>query len=278
MHALAQIPALHAVRGIVPLAALLLILAEYLTMRWRGVAGYDGRQTFLSLVIFVGGRLFGAATLGVAALPGLLLYQHRLFDIQMTSPLSIAALFLGVEFFYYWHHRAMHGVNWFWISHAVHHSSSKLNLSAALRLGWGANLTGGVVFYLPLIWLGFPPQAVAAMLGAGLFYQFFLHVAAPVSLGPLGLILNSPQSHHVHHACNDACLDRNFGSVLIVFDRLFGSFQKPPEGETLRYGLASAEKEPNLAIIYSGWTRMFDCVRRAGSWSNRLGVLFGPPI
>jgi sterol desaturase/sphingolipid hydroxylase (fatty acid hydroxylase superfamily) len=172
----------------------------------------------------------------------------------------------------------MHGVNWFWISHAVHHSSSKLNLSAALRLGWGANLTGGVLFYLPLIWLGFPPQAVAAMLGAGLLYQFFLHVGAPVSFGPLGLILNSPQAHHVHHASNQACLDRNFGSVLIVFDRLFGSFQTLPRGETLRYGLAAAEQEPTLTIIYSGWTRLFEGVRRAGSWSGRLGILFGPPI
>ncbi len=97
------------------------------------------------------------------------------------------------------------------------------------RLGWGGDLTGGFLFYLPLVTLGFHPVAVFGMLGLGLFYQFFLHVACPPSLGPLEWILNTPRHHHVHHASNGEYLDKNFGSVLIVFDRLFGTFAKAPK-------------------------------------------------
>jgi len=124
--------------GLVPAIALGLIAIEWLVGRLRGIAVYDARQTAVTLAIFVGGRIVGAATAGIAAIPAALLYRHRLLDIPMTSPAALAALFLAVELCYYWHHRAMHAVNWLWATHAVHHSTTKLNLSAALRLGWAA--------------------------------------------------------------------------------------------------------------------------------------------
>src|SRR5215468_401320 len=221
----------------VPIITLALMAGEHLVARYRHERVHDLGETAASLVIAVGHRIVGAATASLVMVPAAWIYQHRLFDIPLAQPWSLVALFLGVEFCYYWHHVAMHKVRWFWATHAVHHSATKLNLSAAIRLGWGGNFSGGLLFYLPLVWLGFAPAAVFATMAIGLFYQFFLHMARAPRLGPLEWVLNTPRHHHVHHASNDPCLDKNFGSVLIVFDRLFGSFAEAPVDEPLRFGL-----------------------------------------
>ena len=122
-------------------------------------------------------------------------------DIPLDTAWSWGALFLGTELAYYWFHRASHRVRWLWTTHAVHHSATHFNLSAAIRL-WTGQLTGAFVFFLPLAWIGFAPLAIGAMLSAGLIYQFFLHTAFPVRLGPLEWILNTPAHHRVHHSCN----------------------------------------------------------------------------
>src|SRR5581483_2365803 len=100
-------------------------------------------------------------------------------------------------------------------------------------LGWGGALAGGFAFYLPLLLIGFRPQGILAMLAISGLYQFFLHAAWAPRLGPLEWVLNTPRHHHVHHAANEVCLDRNFGGILIVFDRLFGTFAGAP-AEPLR--------------------------------------------
>jgi sterol desaturase/sphingolipid hydroxylase (fatty acid hydroxylase superfamily) len=151
-----------------------------------------------------------ASSRGLAALPFVLLYRHRLFDIPMATAWSWIALFLGAELAYYWFHRASHRVRWLWATHAVHHSATHFNLSAPIRIGWTGQLSGAFVFFLPFAWIGFSPPAIGSMLSAGLLYQFFLHTAFPVRLGPLEWILNTPAQ--VHYACNEACLDKNYGS------------------------------------------------------------------
>ena len=134
------------------------------------------------------------------------------------------------------------------------------------------------MFFLPLAWIGFSPVAIGAMLTAGLLYQFFLHTALPVSLGPLEWILNTPAHHRVHHACNEACLDKNYGSVLIVFDRLFGTFAAQPTHEPLRFGLKGREPSHNpLAIAFGEWRHLFRDTARAKGARAKLKVLLGAP-
>jgi len=264
---------------IAPLAALILMAAEYVVARLTKSDSYDLGESAASLVIAVGHRVTTALTAGAIGLPIAWVYQHRLLDIPPYHPASLAALFLGVEFCYYWHHVAMHKVKWFWATHAVHHTATKLNLTAAIRLGWGGNFSGGILFYLPLVWLGFAPAAVFATMAIGLFYQFFLHVARAPRLGPLEWVLNTPRHHHVHHASNDPCLDKNFGSVLIVFDRLFGTFADAPADEPLRFGLKGSEaptRQP-LAAALAGWGEIARGLWNAGSWRGRWQALFGPP-
>lgn len=211
-------------------------------------------------------------------MPFLFVYSHRLFEIPLDSVWTWLALFLGVEFCYYWFHRASHRIRWLWATHAVHHSATNFNLSAAIRLGWTGQLSGAFVFFLPLAWIGFHPLAIGAMIGVGLLYQFFLHTALEVRLGPLEWVLNTPAHHRVHHASNDGCLDKNYGSIVIVFDRLFGTFAAAPSGEPLRYGLKGREPSNNpFRIALGEWVHLFRDVTRARGLKERLRITFGAP-
>ncbi|MFG1378133.1 sterol desaturase family protein [Xanthobacter autotrophicus] len=260
------------------LIALTLMAAEYLFHTLNHVESHDAGESAASLAIAVGNKVIGALTASLAAVPVFFVAQHRLFDIPMQGVAVWVALFLAVEFCYFLHHLAMHKVRWLWATHAVHHSATRLNLSAAVRIGWGGHLTGGLVFYLPLVALGFPPLAVFGMLGAGLVYQFFLHLARPPHLGPLEWVLNTPRHHTVHHASNASIVDRNFGGVLIVFDRLFGTFAEAPRGETLSFGVAGTPTSRNpLAIVFREWIAMLRDARHTPGLGNKLRVLFGPP-
>lgn len=256
-----------------------LIGLEYGWNRWRGRSSYDPGETAATLVIALGQRLIGALLAGAAVAPLSWVYGHRLWDLPVDQGWSLGLLFLGVECAYYWHHRAMHRFRWLWATHQVHHSATRFNLSCALRLGWGGPITGAVLFYLPLVWLGFHPAAVLGMLAASLFFQFFLHLAHAPGLGPLEWVLNTPRHHRVHHAANTACLDRNFGGMVIVFDRLFGTFAAAPAGEALRYGLAGVagpSRHP-FAVALTGWRDVAGRLWRARDWRDRLEAVAGRP-
>lgn len=256
-----------------------LVALEFGYGLWRGRNTYDARETAATAAILVGHRLLQSVVAGIAVVPMLLAWEHRLFDIRLDRAWAALALFLAVEFVYYWHHRAMHGVRWFWASHAVHHSARHFNLSAGLRLGWFASLTGNFVFYLPLAFLGFHPAGIFGALALNLFYQFFLHTEYLPKLGPLEWVLNTPTHHRVHHACNEACLDRNFGGVLILYDRLFGSFAEAPKDEVLRYGVKDARVASHrpLRLELIGWIAMARDLGHARSLTAAGRALFGRP-
>jgi len=276
---LAQLsPVMRPMGGFLALT-LIFVAAEYVYARLsHRDEDHDLAETAASIGVAFGDLGVRMLTGGLAALPFVLLYRHRLFDIPMHSAWSWSALFLGAEFAYYWFHRASHRVRWLWATHAVHHSATHFNLSAAIRIGWTGQLSGAFVFFLPLAWIGFPPLAIGAMLSAGLLYQFFLHTAFPVRLGPLEWILNTPAHHRVHHACNEACLDKNYGSVLILFDRLFGTFAPAPREEPLRFGLKGREVALNpFGIAFAEWRALLADVARVRGLRAKLASLFGAP-
>lgn len=256
-----------------------LIVLEYAASRLAHMETHDAKETAASFVIAIGNRIIRTLEAGLVAVPFLLAYEYRLYDIDLESPLAWIALFLLVELVYYWHHRASHTVRWLWATHSVHHSPTRFNLTAGIRLGWTAAISGHFLFYVPLALLGFHPLAIAAVLGANLGYQFFIHSELAPRLGPLEWILNTPTHHKVHHACNEECLDKNFGGTLIVFDRLFGTFAAPPEAEPLRYGLVGREPSYNpVTIVFGEWAAILRDLRTsdeglAGWWL----ILIGPP-
>ena len=259
--------------------ALLFIAMELLYARLAAHdQGHDLAETAASIGVAIGDLAVRLLTSGLAAVPFLAVYQHRLFDMPLDRAWAWVTLFLGVELCYYAFHRASHRVRWLWATHAVHHSATRFNLSAAIRLGWTGTISGAFVFFLPLALIGFHPVAIAAVMGLGLLYQFFLHTAFPVSLGLLEWVLNTPAHHRVHHACNDPCLDKNYGNVLIVFDRLFGTCAAPPVGERLRFGLKDRSPSLNpLRIAFGEWSRLARDAGAARGMAAKLKVLFGAP-
>ena len=205
-------------------------------------------------------------------------YRHRIGSAPVGPLAGFAAVFLGQEFCYYWFHRAAHRVRWFWATHAVHHSPNELNFSAAYRLGLTGKLSGSALFFAPLLWLGLPPAAVFGTLSLNLLYQFWLHTDWCPKLGPLEYVLNTPSHHRVHHASNLDYLDANYGGILIVFDRLFGTLTVERPDLPCRFGLVKplATHNPLLIAIHE-WRAMLGDIRAARSWHDRLRHLFGPP-
>jgi sterol desaturase/sphingolipid hydroxylase (fatty acid hydroxylase superfamily) len=265
-------------RALIAGLAIAFMVLEYGAARLVHHDTHGLRESAASFGVAVGQSLIRALEAGALAIPFAFVYAHRLFDFDARAPLARAALFVATEFVYYWHHRASHRIRWFWATHAVHHSATRLNFTAAIRLGWTGNLSGAFVFFLPLVWIGFDPLVVVGMLGANLLYQFFIHTELVPKLGALEWILNTPAQHRVHHASNATCIDRNFGGVLSIFDRLFGTFAEAPLDEPLRYGLAGRATSLNPARIALGeWGSMAQDFRNAAGWSARWRVLSGPP-
>ena len=207
-----------------------------------------------------------------------LAWRHRLATVPLDGFVSFALLFLGQEFCYYWYHRAAHRVRWFWATHAVHHSPNEFNLGIAYRFGWTGKIAGNALFFVPMIWLGFAPKAVFAALALNLLYQFWLHAEWVPKLGWLEYVLNTPSHHRVHHASNTDYIDANYGGVLIVFDRLFGTFVAERPDLPCRYGLVKPLISNNpIRIAFHEWVNLLDDLRGARSWREAIGYLFGPP-
>ncbi len=240
---------------------------------------YDWRAFLASLGDAVGRRIIVSVLgLGVIAAVLAVAWSHRIATIPMDRWWSWPLLFLGEEFCYYWMHRADHRIRWMWATHAVHHSSNQFVLANAYRLGWTAQVSGTALFMAPLVLVGFSPAVVLAALAANLVYQFWIHTELIGRLGPLEWVLNTPSHHRVHHARNDAYLDRNFGGVLIVFDRLFGTFAEERADTPCSYGLVEPLTTNNpVRIAFHGWRRMWREFCDAEGLREHALALFGPP-
>jgi len=241
---------------------------------------YNWRAALASIIDALGREYVIKTFVAVGLATPVILWAltHRVATLPINSGLAFALLFLGVEFFYYWFHRASHRMRWFWATHAIHHSSSELNLGAAYRFGWTGQLSGTGVFFAPLIWLGYPPTAVFGVLGLNLLYQFWIHATWIPKLGWLEYVLNTPSHHRVHHAANAEYLDANYGGILIIWDRLFGTFIAEREDLPCRYGLVKPLLSNNPVVINANeWIALGRDLWQARSWRERAQYLFGPP-
>ncbi len=254
-----------------------LLVAEVIITAIQQKEYYDAKDTAGSLTMGIGNVVVGfvgkALTFGAYSL----VYQFRLFTVDMIQWWAWVVLFFADDFSYYWFHRISHGSRYFWASHVVHHSSLKYNLGTALRQTWTGSLTGSWVFWLWLPLVGFPPVAVMTMQAVSLIYQFWIHTELVGKLpAPIEFIFNTPSHHRVHHASDLRYLDKNHAGVLIIWDRLFGTFE--PEGERPTYGLTTnLNSHHPVRIAFHEWQAIARDLRRAGSFRNALGYLFGPP-
>ena len=202
-----------------------------------------------------------------------LLWDHRVVDLG-AGWVGWAAALVGWDLVYYWEHRISHEVRFFWASHVNHHSSREFNLSTALRQPWTAFHTALMV--APLALVGVRPDLIVMAGAINLIYQFWVHTEAIDRLGPLEWVLNTPSHHRVHHGSNPRYLDRNYGGILIVWDRLFGTFQA--EVEPVVYGLTKDLDSYNLlTIAFHEWSALAGDVWGARGWRDRAGHLLRGP-
>jgi sterol desaturase/sphingolipid hydroxylase (fatty acid hydroxylase superfamily) len=223
-------------------------------------------------------RLLAFAPFGMLAPVYFWAYDHRLFILSADSVGGVLLLFVSLEFFYYWFHRASHTMRWFWNAHSVHHSPNSFTLAAAYRLGWLGKFTGATIFFTPIMLLGFEPVTVLIALQLNLIYQFWIHADWIPKLGWLEYVMNTPSAHRVHHSRNPEYLDANYGGVLIVFDRLFGTYIEERADVPCQYGLVTPVTTYNpIRINFGPWVGLAKDLASARSIRDAWMFVFGPP-
>lgn len=259
---------------------LALLVVEWLTFRHTGdhdgpMLGYEARDTATSLSMGTGNLVIniGWKLVVVAIYSGI--YELTPLRIPSDTWWAWVLLFFADDFAYYWFHRISHEVRVFWASHVVHHSSQHYNLSTALRQTW-VPMTS-FPFWIPLAVIGIKPWMIVLEQSISLTYQFFIHTERVRRLPrPIELIFNTPSHHRAHHGSNAVYLDRNYGGILIVWDRLLGTFQA--ETEAVRYGLTKNIATHNPArVAFHEYAAIVRDVARARRWRDRLGYMFGGP-
>jgi sterol desaturase/sphingolipid hydroxylase (fatty acid hydroxylase superfamily) len=266
---------------------LLAVLVEFLALRHEareGAAeaaagdapiGYELRDTRTSLTMGVGHLVIysGWKLVMVAAYAGL--YVISPLRLDPADPWVWVLLFFADDLSYYAYHRAHHRIRLFWATHVVHHSSQHYNLSTALRQDWTP--FSSIFFWAWLPLLGFPPWMIFLAISWNLLYQFWIHTEK-IDRMPrwFEAVLNTPSHHRVHHGSNPQYLDKNYGGVLIVWDRLFGSFE--PERERVRYGLTTNIETFNpMRVAFHEFGAIWRDVRGARGWRERLGYMVKGP-
>ncbi|KQC00797.1 sterol desaturase family protein [Pedobacter sp. Hv1] len=203
------------------------------------------------------------------------IFEHwRLFDLPNTIWIWII-LFIGVDFFYYWFHRMSHQVNALWAAHIVHHQSEEYNLTVALRQSWFQSWFSWV-FYLPLAWIGFDPLMFVTLSAFNTLYQFWIHTRTIKSMGLLEYIINTPSHHRVHHGSNPKYIDKNHAGSLIIWDKMFGTFQK--EEEEVYYGITTplASWNPVWANVHY-WAELWHTAKKSDTIGDKINVFIKPP-
>lgn len=240
-------------------------------------ARYEVKDTAVSLAMGLTSQIAGLLTAGAAFAAAVWVYHHRLFTIPFTAVWAWLAVFMLEDFTYYWFHRLSHERRFWWAAHVNHHTSQHYNLSTALRQTWTGGVAGTWALWLPLSLLGFPPAMVAIQKGVSLVYQYWIHTEV-IRRMPRGFeaVFNTPSHHRVHHARNPRYLDRNYAGILIVWDRMFGSFQAELDAEPCRYGTVKNLGTFNLLrVAFHEWIGIAQDIVR--SPRHTLGWLFGPP-
>jgi sterol desaturase/sphingolipid hydroxylase (fatty acid hydroxylase superfamily) len=256
---------------------LLLLLIEVIAAAWMHQDLFEWKDTAASLTMGVGNVVIGLFTKVLLFASYSLIHRFAIFNIGYQS-WAWVLLFFAEDFTYYVFHRASHECRFFWASHVVHHSSQRYNLGTALRQTWTGGISFSFVFWLWLPLIGFPPIMVMTMQAIGLLYQFWIHTELIRSLGPLEVFFNTPSHHRVHHASNFCYLDRNHAGTLIIWDRLFGTFEPEDETEPLVYGLTKNINTYNpVRIAFHEWIDIGRDLRSARNWSERWQVVFGRP-
>lgn len=252
----------------------LLIAFELVAERIKKTTYYRTNDAINSLTAGVLSQMFGILKALVPFTLYVFLYENfALFSLADNAWLILLA-FVLYDFCYYWNHRLGHEMSILWAAHVVHHSSEEYNLTTALRQTSGSFLSW--IFYLPLAFIGVDPLLLLSVGSLNLIYQFWVHTQHIKKLGWLEWVLVTPSNHRAHHAQNQVYIDRNYGGVFIIWDRLFGSFQEELDQEPVIFGIRKAlhSWNPIYANIHV-YQQLIKDSWRTKRWSDKLRVWFG---
>lgn len=258
----------------VGLVFLLLLVSE---TAWDLFSGYRKslRETGANILISIVNSVLERLAFGAIFVVGIFAAEYLAVATIPLSWWSWPLAVLLADLTYYWMHRCEHRVRLLWTYHSVHHSSPEFNFSTALRLAWIEALFTWI-FFVPMVVLGFDPAQVIAAFAIVIAYQSWIHTEKLGKLGFLDGVLNTPSNHRVHHGRNPIYLDKNYGGILIVWDRLFGTYE--PETEQVLYGITEPVRSSNPFIInFRETTLLLKDVLRPGPLKSRLATIFMPP-
>lgn len=251
-----------------------LIVVEVLINAKKNLNLYKFKDSAANITMGLGSVVIGLLTKTFAFFVFLWIYQFRLFEIPNTWWMW-GLLLLADDVTFYWYHRSAHEIRFFWAAHVQHHSSEHMNFSVALRQSWGEPFIK-FLFYMWLPFIGFNPVYILIMQSISLVYQFFPHTKLVGKLGPIEWIFNSPSHHRVHHATQVQYLDKNHAGILIIWDRMFGTFQK--EIEVPIYGITeNINSFSPLKIASHEYISLWQDIRRVKKFSDKINYLIKPP-
>lgn len=260
----------------IPFFIITIIIEIIVDVRERANS-YEFKDARTSIAMGLGNVILGVLSKAVVFAAFIFVYEYiRLFTIPFTW-WAWVLIFFADDLAYYWFHRTSHESRFFWASHIVHHSSQHYNLSTALRQTWTGNFLS-FIFWLPLPLLGFHPVMIMAQMSISLIYQYWIHTEFIKKMPKwFEFIFNTPSHHRVHHATNPQYLDRNHAGILIIWDRIFGTFE--PEVEKPVYGLVkNIETHNPLKVAFLEWAYMFkDVFTSKTSALNKMKYFFKPP-
>jgi sterol desaturase/sphingolipid hydroxylase (fatty acid hydroxylase superfamily) len=247
------------------------VLIDYLSGRKRNY-----RETIANFGVGIGNTILTStigAVIGLFALTAIAQFHFLTLEMNVWTWILVV---LFADFMYYWWHRMEHRVRFMWASHSVHHSSTDYDLSTALRLPWLEDTFLIWMMLIPIVLLGFNPLQVLIASEIVGNYQIWIHNQKIGKLGFLDKILNTPSVHRVHHGANPQYIDKNYGGILIVWDRLFGTYE--PEGERVIYGLTrNIETYNPIKINWIEFSRLWSDVRQSKGAGEVFNSIFGAP-
>ena len=256
---------------------LAIIMAEVLFSSFYNKNLYKKNDTLCTIGLLSGNIFMVFALKGATLALHFYLFQFKIFNLTEILPIWVlwVITFLAIDLVFYFYHRISHRVNFLWAIHMSHHSSEEMNFAVSFRQAWFGPLSK-IPFFIILPLIGFDPTIVAVAGVVSTLWGIFGHTQIIGKLGPLELIFNTPSHHRVHHGANKQYIDKNYGNLLIIWDRMFGTFE--PENEPVKFGLVRNVNTFNpTKITFMGWTDIFNSIKNASSFNEVIYYLFGPP-
>lgn len=256
---------------------LFFICFEVMFSAFKNIRVYDLSDFLGTMGLLVGNVFVALLIQGSVLFLYFNLYEFRLFNFANQIPIFFLWIttFIAIDFVFYWYHRLSHRVRILWAIHMNHHSSTEMNFSVSFRQAWFGPISK-VPFFVSLPLCGFDPAVTAVAGVISTFWGVIGHTQIIGKLGWIDGIFNTPSNHRVHHGKNTQYIDKNYGNLLIIWDRFFGTYQK--EEEKVIYGLTEDLCTNNpIEITFHTWREILEEIRRAKSWNQIIKIIVGPP-